>query len=318
MSVIRDRFVRSWPERKEPLRDDDVAHVVPLGFALDRDYTTDAHFTAYSSPNGHRLNCDAFDHGLSVAMTCVVFDVDAPGHEKKFIADPWRLDLRERVLRLNNVHPGAFFYETKGGARLVYQQEHPMVLRSRDDAREWSQAYLVAVAHLGNEFGIEADPACSDWQRLYRLPHATREPQQGPENWPRYHHTDNIGALEIEATHADLDKATHKKPKVFRPAPKLTFIGGGGDGLLFRLLRLRGDVGKDAARGGWICNCPNRAAHTSDTDGTDSTVVYPAAYEKEIGAIHCLHAHCAGIAPIDWLKFFSDVEIDRARQLAAA
>ena len=72
-------------------------------------------------------------------------------------------------------HPNPYYYETRGGGRIVYVQAEPTVLRSQADAIAWRQEYAIAVAHLARVFGIVADPACSDWQRHYRLPRATRQ-----------------------------------------------------------------------------------------------------------------------------------------------
>lgn len=318
VTVFRDKFARSWPEREKPLRCTDRAEVLSLGEALDRSYPTDAHFAAYVTSNGHRLNCDVFAQGVSVELTCIVFDIDGPGHAA---TREWRRELREKVCALAEVHPRPFYYETRGGARIVYRQAEPTILRSREDGDEWSSLYLVAVEHMKRRFDIEADPACKDWQRLYRLPHATRDAGGEPENWPAYHNVDDIGSLVIEADWADVDRAKASSPKAFRKARELVFTAGGGDGLLFQLLRARGDVGGEAPRGGWICHCPNRSQHTVASDGTDSTIVYPAGYRAatgeatDLGHIHCLHTHCESFSPRDWLRFFSDAEIEAARRI---
>lgn len=319
VTVVRGKFARSWPERIDRktgelkvLRPSDRADVLPLGEALERTYASDAHFAAYASPNGYRLNCEALAHGVEVSLTCVVFDVDGPGHA----ATPtWRRDLRERVCALAEVHPRPFYAETRGGARIIYTQAEPTIIRSRDDAEQWSRVYLTACAYLRRRFGIEADTACRDWQRLYRAPHATRDAGGEPENLPAYPNPHDIGPLEIDASWDDVEHV-RATSKAFRKGRDLVFTGGNGDGLLYWLLRHRGDVGSEAPRGGWVCRCPNRAAHTTGTDGTDATVVYQAASGKELGAIHCLHAHCQGIDSKGWLRFFSDSEIEAARRAA--
>ncbi|HEY6723812.1 MAG TPA: hypothetical protein VI197_07260 [Polyangiaceae bacterium] len=107
VTVFRDKFVRSWPQldADKPLRADDRAVVVPLETMLERDYSTDAHFTAYRSPERARLNSEAPSDDAPVELTCVVFDVDGPGHAEMLILDPWRRQLRERVVELAKVHP---------------------------------------------------------------------------------------------------------------------------------------------------------------------------------------------------------------------
>lgn len=309
VTILRDRYVRGYPRHPEG----DRAYVRPLGEALEREYSTDAHFTAYRSPNGRRLTREAIDEGVAVELTAIVFDVDGADHT----ATPaWRRGEREKVIALNEHHPGLYCYDTRGGYRIVYRQAEPTVLRTQADALEWSKAYAVAIAHLEHRFGIIADPACNDWQRLYRLPRATRDAGGKPENHPFWGDANNIGTLLIEASLADVSKAQHVAAKAFREPRDLPTFAGGGDGLLFWALKLRGDVVGKAPRGGWICRCPNRRQHTTCTDGSDSTVVYPAAGDTQIGAIHCKHGHCVSLVLRDWLRLFSDSELDAARRAA--
>jgi hypothetical protein len=309
VTVLRDKYVRGWPRHEQG----DRAYVVDLGTALDRDYKSDAHFASYRTHNGRRLTRECLDQDVPVELTAIVFDVDGAGHA----ATPeWRKGEREKVVALSAAHPGVYYYETRGGYRLVYRQAEPTILRTQADALEWSKIYAVAVAHLEHRYGIIADPACNDWQRLYRLPRATRDPGGRPENHPFWGNASEIGTLMIEASWADVTKAERAAPKAFRAPRDLPTYAGGGDGLLFWALRLRGEVIGPAPRGGWICRCPNRRQHTACTDGSDSTVVYPAAGGSEIGALHCKHAHCINLTLRDWLRLFSDAELDAAREAA--
>jgi hypothetical protein len=309
VTVFRDKYAKGWPRHEQGER----AHVLELGAALDREYSTDAHFAAYRTPNGRRLVREAIDQGVAIELTAIVFDVDGAAHA----ATPeWRRGERDKVISLNSTHPGVYAYDTRGGYRLVYRQSEPTILRSQDDSKEWSQIYSVAVAHLERRFGIVADPACCDWQRLYRLPRATRTPGAGPENHPYWGDHRAIGTLLIEASWADVNKAKREAPNAFKVPRSFTPYAGSGDGVVYWLLRLRGDIIGDASRGGWICRCPNRVQHTSCTDGSDSTVVYAPRSEAEIGVVVCKHAHCIGFEQRDWLRFFTDAEIERAREAA--
>ena len=47
ISVLRSKFAPGWPDHAEGER----AYVLPLGEALERDYSSDAHCTAYETPN---------------------------------------------------------------------------------------------------------------------------------------------------------------------------------------------------------------------------------------------------------------------------
>lgn len=314
VTVFRDKYARSWPRFPQGA----PGYVRRIGQVLEREYSTDAHFAAYTSPNGRRLCREALDEGVAVELNAIVFDIDCPETHGTAAPVPvrWRIALREKVIALFAAHPGGYFYETRGGARVVYRQPEPTVIETQADALEWSQIYTVAVAHLAERFDIVADPACCDWQRLYRCPRATRDGGGSPENHPDSGDPHAIGTLCIEASWADVAKAQKQNERAFtRPRENLPTFAGGGDGLLFWALKLRGEVIGQAPRGGWICRCPNRRQHTSNTDGTDSSVVYPAA-NGEVGFICCKHAHCVGLTLRDWLACFSQSELEAARAAA--
>ncbi len=318
ITVLIDRYVRGWPAHEHG----GIVDVLPLGDAFVRDWQTDAHFAAYRTSNGRRLTRGVFDLGGSVELTAVVFDVDAPDHGAGglTIGCVWRRQLRECVQALASVHPGLYYYETRGGSRIVYAQREPTVLSSLDDAREWSQGYRVMLAYLRRRFGIEADPACSDWQRLYRLPRATRTPELGPENWPAWGDPHAIGSLTIEASREDVLAAAQAAPKAFRVLDRhdLAPCSASGDGLLYALLCARGDIIRAHDRGAYVVRCPREHTHTCGTTGDGSTLLYLPAAGEEIGAIHCLHAHCSGLELRDWLREFSESELAEARGRSAA
>lgn len=314
--VMPHKKARSWPQLREdkPIRPGDrCAHVRSIARVMEHTYRTDAHFAAYVSPNGYRLNRRCFDEGISVEMTAAVFDVDAPGHE----ATPqWRREIRERVCALADVHPGLYMYETRGGLRILYTLPGRTILRSREDADRWRQQYLTGLAYLSRRFGIEADPACSDWQRLYRCPRATRDPGGDPENHPTWGDPSEIQPLRIDATWSDLDLARSRARKAFQRATVLdvTPCPSSGDGLFYRLLRARGDILEEHDRGAYVIRCPAEREHTTGQTGDGSTLLYLPAAGMELGAIHCLHAHCSGRTAREWLRFFSDDEIESARR----
>jgi hypothetical protein len=309
ITVMRDKYVRSWPQHEHG----DRAFAMELGHALERDYSSDAHFAAYHSPNGRRLSCKAIDELGAIGLGVIVFDVDGPNHQA---TEEWRRELRVKVQALAVKHPAPYYYETRGGARIVYRQSEPTVLRAPADAKAWSREYAVACAYLQRAFAIEADSACSDWQRLDRLPHATRDGGR-PENLPLLGDAGAIGTLVIDATAADVALAEARAKRTFRERarraePRVTL----GHGLFFYLLHARGDVDGDAApRGGWIVRCPNQAQHTVNTDWTTSTVLYPPD-DGDLGYVECKHAHCRELTTKEWLRLFSDPEIDAARRAA--
>jgi hypothetical protein len=306
---MRNRYVRGWPRAADGER----AFVMPLASALMRTYRSDAHFAAYRSPNGRRLTREAIGR-VDIELGAIVFDVDGPDHTA---TEAWRAELRLKVQALAVEHPEPLFYETRGGARIVYFPPEPAILRSHDDARLWSQRYAVAIAYLRRRFGITADAACSDWQRLYRLPRATRDYGGQPEDLPIWGEPSSIGVLRIRASDADIRAASREsKAFVVHRSRALSACPTNGKGLLFWLLHARNEVGDEAPRGGWIVLCPNRNKHSSNSNGSGSTVLYPPLAGESIGAIHCCHNHCRGIGVRGWLAFFSDTEIANARVAA--
>jgi hypothetical protein len=314
VTVFRDKFARGWPRHEDGER----GYVVDLGLALDRAYTTDAHFVCYATPNGRRLVREALDQGVAVELNAIVFDIDCPDTHGTPEPAPhsWRRELGAKVWELSKVHPDPYFYGTRGGGRIVYRQAEPTVLRTQNDATSWARTYAVALAYLVRRFGIAADPACFDWQRHYRLPRATRDRSGEPENYPYGGDHTKIGVLTIDATDADVTEARSKAPRSFRHPRATTAYVGNGDGLLFYLLRARGDIVGSAPRDGWICRCPNRGQHTLNTDGSDSSVVFPPNENGPQGTICCLHGHCAQLTQADWLRLFTDEEISTARAAA--
>ena len=192
-----------------------------------------------------------------------------------------------------------------------------MVLKSEDDATRWAQLYAVAVAYLARRFGLLVDPSCGDWQRLYRLPKATRDGVH-PENLPIAGDPDDIGTLFIQHDPRDVEVAAETCRAFRANCRRYDFraFTGDGRGLLFRLLRARGDV-LGERRDGWIVRCPNEGVHSTGRTGDSSTILYPPAPGRTLGAIHCKHAHCSGFTPNQWLKFFTPAELQAAERRAA-
>lgn len=314
VTVIRNRYVRGWPTHDDGER----VHVLDLGTALERLYTTDAHVALYDSPNGRRLTSDALDRDV-VKLTAFGIDVDCPTVHGTSEPAPegWRRETRRKVVALSRRHPHPYYFETRGGARIIYRQAEPTILTSRADAEQWRQHYLIAIAHLQRDFGIDADPACSDWTRLYRLPRVVRSGTTR-ENYPVWGDPDNIGTFCAAVSHVDVEHAEQSAPAAFGQRRVLEFhpSAATGEGLFFHLLRGRGDVIRPHGRHGHVVRCPNEAQHSSGRTGDGSTVVYPPAAGKELGKIHCKHSHREHTSVRDWLSLFSDGEKDAAREAA--
>lgn len=178
--VVSGRHVRAWPLHRNAPTGADPFTVMPmaLNVALTRDFVSDAHVQLVTADR--RLSsaaCEVLDK--DVAAVALALDVDTQGHSTA--DDAWWADFAARAGVLAEQHPGAFAYRTRGGARLVWTLEVPCVIRSLDDARAWRDRYQRTAAHVYRVAGIVADPACADWTRLYRLPHATRDEGGRPE-----------------------------------------------------------------------------------------------------------------------------------------
>jgi hypothetical protein len=314
VSVFPDKRACGWPRWPHGT----WADVVPIGVALVRAYTTDAHFCAYETPNGRRLTREALDRGKRPVLSVAVFDIDCPAvHGSSAPApDEWRAALLEQVAELARAHPAPYVYGTRGGARIVYMQPEPIVLSSQADAQRWSQDYAIAVNYLARRFGIVADLACKDWQRFYRLPHATRELGGKPERWPAYGDAAHIGPLSIDATAADVT-AARRTSKVFAKRRALEFepCVSDGRGLLYHLLNAQGAIIRPhTCDGALVIRCPREASHSTGSTGDGSTLLFPPAIGKSVGAIACLHGHCANMSVRDWLQLFSERDIETAQR----
>lgn len=178
--VLSHARVHGWPKHN------DAPHgqCPELGDALAAEYATDAHHTAYApDPLAPRRLTKEVLGVAPVAMQLVVFDVDCPSahREHKAASDAWRAVEAPKVAELLEAHPGAVAFDTRGGYRVVALLEAPVAIATAADAAAWSRFYLLQLGYLSRRFGIIADPACKDWQRLYRLPHATRDGGPSPE-----------------------------------------------------------------------------------------------------------------------------------------
>lgn len=304
---------RSWPKHDQGAR----AVYLDIGAALTRRYTTDAHFTQYHCPTVERRLCLAAPEALghSVSMVAHLFDIDGEGHVG---TDDWWQGERGKIASLFAVHPGGYAYRTRGGYRLVYLRRKQFEILTADDAARWRRTVLVSIAYLERRFGIAGgDTACLEWVRLFRLPHATRDPFGFPEDLETIGDATNIGAWVPEIL--DEDRAIARKlsskrmTRVFEPAEPTSDYRGAG--LLYAVMSARGWIGREIQTGMWLARCPNERNHTV-ASGADATVLYAADRGGQLGHICCLHQHCEDFRPKDWLRFFDDAELDAARRAA--
>ncbi len=204
---VLTRYLKSWPVVLDARKDrrlsavDLLAECVPLSEALTKAYPGDHHFVAYvmrlvdldvaETADGAalpgcaiRLNTAALGTGCrerlqptpDVELALLVVDVDDAAHESGQPASAeWRQAERFKLARLQSAAPGFVRYETRGGYRLIWALERPFYLDSQADADAWKDFYAGALAWLKANSGVDGDPGCADWTRLYRLPNVERE-----------------------------------------------------------------------------------------------------------------------------------------------
>ena len=271
---------------------------LPLKEALGRSYGSDAHIAAYSVPSvARRLSRDAvgaIEGG--VQMVAVLFDID--GHAAQNI-DAWFDDERPKIKALLAAHPAAHVYRTRGGYRIVYRTSGPILITDRSDASAWSSLYGAWTKHLRRCFGIVADPACKDWQRLYRAPRATRDPGGSPEDREVISNPDVVGTWgwgQLSAT--DLDENEN--------GSHLALVTSGR---LIDAFRSRGWLGTQIEPGKHTARCPWERGHSTGASMDGSTVLYEPQGDRTLGYLHCSHASCATRTVPDVLALFSDEEL---------
>lgn len=307
--VLASQQIRSYPKHAAG----GMAQPTDLATALTRSYATDAHFAGYAAPsNTRRLSSGALSSepiavlGGSVRMVLGIVDVDCPTEE----VDAWWRTERTRLDQLLGVHPGLYAYRTRGGYRIVGRLEPEVALRSPEDAPIWSRYYLALLAYLERAFGIVGDRACADWTRLYRLPRVVRDPGGPPENRETIGDPNRIGAWRLDL----VEEIDRRRAEEHAGPARSLFVSSAPSGpgyALRELFAVRGWLGKEQRDGRYYVLCPWRAEHSTDTDGTSSTIIMPPS-GGTLGSFRCAHAHCDRRSGLDVLRLFTADEIDEA------
>jgi hypothetical protein len=158
--------------------------LMSLDEALTLDFDYDAHVTAYRIEGDDRcprINKTGYqfiaDAGHRVVADYIFVDVDNPNHA------PWdseqQIEAALHKVRATVLGSNAGFYATRHGYRLFWR------LGATLDVRFFESLATQLVRALSAE-GIDADAACTDWTRLFRLPHATPEGLSRPIRLPAY------------------------------------------------------------------------------------------------------------------------------------
>jgi hypothetical protein len=312
-------LIPSAPTYSYPKEADKAPQVryFPLDAILTRAWTTDAHTAAYSVP-GHpyRLSRDAVQLEGGVVMVLFVADIDGPDHTAH---DDWWLAELVKLDALRKEFPGALIYRTRGGYRILYLLPAPRILTSTEAVEAWRADYLAWIAALRRRFQIYADASCHDWQRLYRLPHATRTPGGRPEAREMVGNPYHVGVWTCEPTEQerDLGKTLTKRARTSRPRQEeRQSHGDAGDGALLHAFKNRGWMGRQIEAGKWAVRCPWEDQHTKGAAFDTSTILWSPGAGEVWGWLHCSHDHCQTRDIRDVLKVFTEDELTRAKQAA--
>jgi hypothetical protein len=325
LPLLRNAYTISYPptapdKAPEPIR------YFPLPDILSRAWTTDAHTTAYSVEGlPFRLSKAAITLDNGVVMVVFFTDIDCAqahaasgGHGDIPAPDDWWLVELEKLERLRAAFPGAFIYRTRGGYRLIYRLAAPHTLRAPSDADAWKRDYLAWIAALRVRFSIDADPSCHDWQRLYRVPHATRRRGGRPEFRETLGNPFQIGVWTCEPTteERELAQTLTKRPDSKPPWGYTHSPINAGYGVFFYAFKSKGWIGKEDEQGKWRVRCPWDDQHTKGKAFDGSTVLYAPGSGHTLGYLHCSHAHCQARDSRDVLWCFSRDELAHAEHEA--
>jgi len=195
---IFGRFVTADPDKNAPR-----VEYARLSEALTQHRRTDRFLCQYSNPeHPYRLSRQGV---TPPRMVIVAFDVDDTEAKAARTAarDEWRIRERAKIAALV-ADTACFAYETKGGYRAVLELPAPFVITRTEHEDEWTARYKSWCNYLERVYQITADRACADWTRIFRLPHATRDPDEGPEFRPTYGPAHDPGVWEPELAPEDV------------------------------------------------------------------------------------------------------------------
>lgn len=323
--ILPGQKTTGWPKanrRIKELSTDELSKI------LATPWKEDVHFVQYGvidEIGAYRYNNEIFKspefeeykrQGGAIELIAVAFDIDSP---VKKSGEPGAIDLwfeaeREKISRLLKAFPGGLVWRTKGGWRGCWYNQRRIA--STDDTLVWRKDYLAAIVFLEREFGIIADSACNDWNRLHRVPWGIRDTEAN-FGWGEPEARETIGRLEatfdVSAVASDVDRTEARRRflSAWRSPPKertnkisparADEIPEGlpiltGQSVWERILRRRNLVIRELAPGKLAVQCPNVAHHTTLGNET-STVLYSPGPGEVLGHVYCAHHHCQGL---DW------------------
>ena len=190
-------------------------HIASWELAFQHSWDGDQHFAIYRLsesviPIGEpytRLNKPILQairrEGGDILATCFAFDFDNPGH-RPWAPGGWDA-FCEKLVSVAAAWPEAgdftTCYASRNGARIVYALKSPVPVDVAEGKVRWMIQQFA-------KNGLEADTACMDWTRLFRLPRVIRD---GLKTWEEDYFqqidqpearldAEKIGSLTVEAT----------------------------------------------------------------------------------------------------------------------
>ena len=171
---------------QEDLRERGWCVSASLEDALTTEYDFDAHLLCYelSSPDGpgyQRLIQGSELHsllentdGYAVQTRLICLDYDLPSHrgwDSPEEATEWVRGLKDALGPEGTPY---CIYTTKHGARLIYRLSSPVPVLEIGPK-------IAGIIRDFNANGVELDPSCDQWSRLFRLPRVNRDGQKTSE-----------------------------------------------------------------------------------------------------------------------------------------
>ena len=173
--------------------------------ACEAAWTCDAHLTCYfpAGPEGlvehsqgwPRINkmgstviSEMQAYGCDLLTQVFAFDFDLPKH-RAWIDQQDVMRVFEELERIGaedqRIGEWAYFYTTRGGARIIYILDKPMQVGDAESAHRWMVSRFRDLSDVFSEGNLVEEKTkrpiggiaydCSDWTRLFRLPRVLRD-----------------------------------------------------------------------------------------------------------------------------------------------
>jgi hypothetical protein len=190
VAVFATKFYEGFSGDEAQLSHLRYGEIASLGDILTRHWSTDAHMALYTLPGDAvcpRLNKSAiswFQTQYAVQqpmLSIIAIDVDMPGHGEVYnwtnkaewpqVMQRWYEGVNASMSAIPELAT-AGTYLTAGGLRFVWPlAEHRQIGVTLGDS------YLRQFVAYLQRGGLEADAACTQWNRLFRLPFVVRDGQ---------------------------------------------------------------------------------------------------------------------------------------------